>query len=352
MIIGYRRAAGKIGLTDHEEGTRGAWVEKRRALWNVLESEGHHALIHLSPFTKQTAQQRGFTGEVTDPPVEKVKVCDVLMIEFGGINMRFYGDQWAETVRMIKAHLGPIVFLCDDPDLSFPWDLLSESQAGEWSRWTVVVNCKDTRAARFILKVPNNARVVDYPMHSGVTPLSPVSLTDMRVQKQRAVYIGRAIGRTKLLRHIMESESGQYLTIAGRMEEWKGLIRPTQAIEEGNDPLFVDIPEQRDRALFYRSYKACLALYDQAHQMTGWRTGRAYHAVLAGTPVIAPVGNPALNKWTHPLQMAGDIKRFITDLNDVERDAIWRQQRDLVLAEGAKPGEIWEGIFANEVVRH
>jgi len=30
--IGYRRVAGKIGLTPNESGTRGAWVDKRVAI--------------------------------------------------------------------------------------------------------------------------------------------------------------------------------------------------------------------------------------------------------------------------------------------------------------------------------
>jgi hypothetical protein len=36
LTVGYRRVAGKIGLTDNENGVRGAWVEKRVELLKNL----------------------------------------------------------------------------------------------------------------------------------------------------------------------------------------------------------------------------------------------------------------------------------------------------------------------------
>ena len=51
-------------------------------------------------------------------------------------------------------------------------------------------------------------------------------------------------------------------------------------------------------------------MYDQKHALCGWRTGRAYHALLAGIPVTAPRGNPAL-AWAWQTDSPMDLARFI-----------------------------------------
>jgi hypothetical protein len=86
----------------------------------------------------------------------------------------------------------------------------------------------------------------------------------------------------------------------------------------------VDAPEQSARADWYGQYRACFAMFDGKHAITGWRTGRAYHALLAGIPVASPTGNPAL-AWTwqteSPRQLAALLK-----LTPEEREDIHGQQ--------------------------
>ena len=54
--IGYRRVSGKIGLTNKENGIRGAWVEKRVAFFKNVLAQGMR-IIPLSEPTEATATQ-------------------------------------------------------------------------------------------------------------------------------------------------------------------------------------------------------------------------------------------------------------------------------------------------------
>jgi len=68
LTVGYRRVAGKIGLTDNENGVRGAWVEKRiELLKNLLLNR--YKIILLSKLTKAT-EQKGFVSQSTYQPCE------------------------------------------------------------------------------------------------------------------------------------------------------------------------------------------------------------------------------------------------------------------------------------------
>lgn len=291
MIVGYRRGAGRIGLTTNESGTRGSWVEKRRTLFDALTVAGH-TVIPMSPPTPNTSYEPNMDAQV-----------DILLVEFAGLNLTFFGDDWHETMRIVNNHSGPVVFLCDDPDLPFPWDKMPDE---DWSRWTIATNSTQEAETRTILHIPEAARWVDFPMpnhapgatatyHPGIVPA--------------AVYIGRPNSRTKLIRQYETAP----LIVAGKPKEWEGYnFRRT------------DPPLQSRRQQFYRRYRACLALYDNKHALTGWRTGRAYHALQAGIPVLAPSGNPALT-WTHPTHNAQDVYNFITQPTD-HRKHIWQQQ--------------------------
>jgi hypothetical protein len=136
---------------------------------------------------------------------------------------------------------------------------------------------------------------------------------------EKAVYIGRPNGRAK---HFKEYTKSIHLQIAGKPAEWT----------DYPDISVVENPQQRDRRAFYRTYNGCLAVYDDKHKNSGWRTGRAYHALYAGIPVCAPVGNSGLD-WCFPVSSAADVSRFAT-LPAATREKIWLKQKDIVSKTG------------------
>ena len=296
--IGYRRVSGKIGLTSKETGVRGAWVEKRVALFKTLLEYGYH-IIPLSDATGATIDD-GFTT------FSEYQPCDVLILEFGGTNLQFYQKYWDKTVEMITAHTGRIIFLNDDPDLSFLWELLPNE---DWSRWTIAANAVNSAEVSKILKCPDGSRTVDLPMSSG---MEFAEFHEGGIEK--TIYIGRPNGRTKYFKEFIKSEE---LQIAGKPTEW----------EDYKDVVVIDNPQQRDRRRFYQTYNGCLAVYDEKHKNSGWRTGRAYHALYAGIPVCAPKGNMGLN-WCYPVDSADDLSNF-TKLSVDSRQKIWQKQREL-----------------------
>jgi len=294
--IGYRRVSGKVGLTNNEEGIRGAWVEKRVALFKNLLSNNYRIKI-LSELTDPTK------AELSDYNLS-YKDCDILMIEFGGTNLQFYQKYWDKTVEMINAHQGKIIFINDDPDLGFLWELLPDE---DWSRWTVAANAVNCKEVGETLKCPDGVRVVDYPMDSGM------EFADFHSGiHNQIVYIGRPNGRTKIFKELTQSSN---LTIAGKQEEWADY--PTINV--------VKNPNQRDRRDFYQNYAGCLAVYDGKHKTCGWRTGRAYHAIYAGIPVCAPEGNVGLD-WCYSVNTASQLTDFANTSAHV-RENIWREQK-------------------------
>lgn len=297
--VGYRRVSGKIGLTSKENGIRGAWVEKRVALFKNMLEFGYQ-IIPLSEPTDATKDD-GFTS------FDTYQKCDVLMLEFGGTNLQFYQKYWDKTVEMIKAHEGRIIFLNDDPDLPFLWELLPDE---DWTRWTIAANATNSAKVTEILKCPQLSSTVDLPMSSGMefAEFSPGGI-------EKCVYIGRPNGRNKYFKEYTKSKE---LEVAGKSAEWEDY--PELAI--------VDNPQQRDRRNFYRKYNACLAVYDDKHKNSGWRTGRAFHALYAGIPVCAPAGNNGLN-WCYPVQSAEDISKFAKLSVDI-REKIWKKQKEVV----------------------
>ena len=73
MYIVYRRMSGAIGLTDLEKGTRGLWLEKRRALLAELRRRGHVVDV-VNRMTK--------FSEPLNPPEWNPRKCELLIIEF------------------------------------------------------------------------------------------------------------------------------------------------------------------------------------------------------------------------------------------------------------------------------
>lgn len=298
LKLGYRRVSGKIGLTNKESGVRGAWVEKRVALFKNLLASGY-SIIPFSAPTESTAAD-GFTS------VNQYTKCDVLILEFGGTNLQFYKKDWDKTVDLIKSHSGRIIFINDDPDLPFLWELLPDEK---WDRWVVAANATNSAEVSTILKCPMGVRVVDLPMANG---MSFESFSNGNIDK--TVYIGRPNGRTKYFKEFLKSPS---LEISGKPKEWTDF-----------NINVIENPQQKDRRNFYRNYKGCLTVYDSKHKISGWRTGRAFHALYAGIPVCAPSGNTGL-KWTYPVETVEDLNKF-TSLSDEKRKLIWEKQKSII----------------------
>lgn len=299
--IGYRRVSGKIGLTNKENGVRGAWVEKRVALFKNLMILNGYRIIPLSEATDATKDDGFETFSEYQP-------CDILMLEFGGTNLQFYQKYWDKTVEMIKAHKGRIIFLNDDPDLPFLWELLPDE---DWSRWTIAANAVNCAEVAKVLKCPEGSRTVDLPMASGMEGESFHA-----GEVEAIVYIGRPNGRTKYFKEFTKSRE---LKIAGKEAEW----------EDYSGLEILENPQQRDRRKFYQKFAGCLAVFDDKHKNTGWRTGRAYHALYAGIPVCAPRGNAGLN-WCFPVDTAADISMF-AKLSAEKRQKIWEKQVELAI---------------------
>jgi hypothetical protein len=294
--IGYRRVSGKIGLTNNEEGIRGAWVEKRVALFkNLLDN--NYKIKLFSELTDATK------AELSDYSTS-YQECDTLILEFGGTNLQFYQKFWDKTIEIIKEHKGKIIFINDDPDLGFLWNLLPEE---DWSRWTVAANAVNCKEVGEVLKCPVGVRVVDYPMDGGM------EFADFHDGVNSSiVYIGRPSGRTKIFKELSRSDG---IVIAGKSEEWKDY--PSVNV--------IKNPSQKDRRAFYQTYAGCLAVYDGKHKSCGWRTGRAYHAVYAGIPVCAPEGNAGLD-WCHPVNTASQLTDFANSSRQF-REELWLQQK-------------------------
>lgn len=300
VTIGYRRVAGKIGLTNHEDGIRGAWVEKRITLLQDLLNN-NAKLTFFSPPTKQTANA-GLQHQT------QYKHCDILFLEFGGTNLQFYKKDWEQTINIIKNHIGKICFINDDPDLPFLWNLLPNEN---WSRWSVLANATNSDAVSKTLKTPAKIQVHDYEMIANHNFAEYIN-----AKLNKIVYIGRPNGRTKYFNNFTQAKN---LLVAGKPNEWVNY--PNINITE--------IPEQKNRRNFYRKFAGCLAVYDDKHKLCGWRTGRAYHALYAGIPVLAPVGNRGLD-WAYAIQDYRDIDSF-TELTATDKKNIWEMQKSAVL---------------------
>lgn len=296
MKIGYRRLSGALPLGREEQGTRGAWWEKRRGLLATLRARGHdvHLLSRLSKNAECDGEYQVLVG--SGP-------WDLLMVEFGGANRRFFGKDIDATLTLAREHRGPIVYLCDDPDLVFPWKELPEE---DWSRWFFAANALCARDL-----MPSGCSYLDMPF--GALNTAARELQDVEVGKHLA-YIGRPNGRVRPFREI--EASGAPVMIYGRDEEWAGfgfVVRPA--------------PSQTERAAFYAAQRGCLAVADAKHKRLGWRTGRAYHALAAGCPVVAEADHPALD-WAFRYRRPCDLIVICKALADeCYRDKAMKEQR-------------------------
>lgn len=283
--------AGKIGVSDKEEGTRGLWWEKRRALVTYLAGRGH-SVDFVSNMTKHSEYV---------PSVELNDSHEVLMIEFGSSNQSFYGADLVKTLEMTRKHKGKIIFLNDDPDLPFIWEGVKEFK--NWSCWYNAYKPEPFGHQPFVIPC------YDFPFSSLMNALEPVD----DYKKDALVYIGRPNGRTKMVKYLLANSAPW--KVYGRKEEWEEFgIMTHQA------------PNQPQRAEFYQHSLGCVVLADAKHKKMGWRTGRAYHALMAGCPAVVEWDHTSLTAF-HKFQDVSDLKALFHRWRDPDlRAADWKKQ--------------------------
>lgn len=310
MRIAYQRMSGAVGLSLEEKGTRGLWWEKRRALFSALQNRGHQICL-TSRVTKQT-KASGYSFL----PFREPAWYDMLMIEFGSSNSQFYGKDLEETrnaAAMMCAAGKPVIFLCDDPDLPYLW----KTMTGQHKNWSVWMNA---RYPQPFGGQPETVRSFDFPFSS----LQNCSNPSSHFQKDALVYIGRPNGRESSVKDLIQSRA-----------PWRVYGRPAEWAKFGV-PVF-EAPNQPQRSAFYQGQIGSLVLADSKHKRLGWRTGRAYHALLAGCPAVVEASHTALshfqtfregaeirhilNLWSDPKVRMQEWERQINILNDEKQIA-------------------------------
>lgn len=263
MVIGYRRLSGKVNLSDSDTGTRGSWWEKRRALFSFIQGLGHTLeVLHTS----------------TTPGT-----FDVLLVEFGSVNRLFHAKALLETQEIINRKHGRVVFLCDDPDMPMPWGMVHHPQ--NWEMWANAWSCSGLGSYH-----PSSVPVKDFPFSSLQEPRSPSAAED-----DAFCYIGRPNGREKVFRAIYNAQVP--FQVYGKPKEWLdlGLVA-------------LPGPTQVERSNFYNRRFACLGIADSKHKRLGWRTGRMYHAALAGCPVAVEADHhPKVRETFQTFRAAADL---------------------------------------------
>jgi hypothetical protein len=287
MLVGYRRMSGKVNLSETEAGTRGSWWEKRKAFFSFLHSRGH-----IVEVLDDDAPRRSF---------------DILFVEFGSRNSLFYKKSLEATRLIVNRPHGQVIYLCDDPDLPYEWKHVLSLK--NWVIWANSVNGCD-----FSCDVPCR----DFPFSSLQTPRPASHLFEPEL-----VYIGRPLGRRASLSSVLDSVSS--LRVYSKPQDWKGWsleIRPS--------------PTQVARSDFYNRRLACLGLADRKHHALGWRTGRIFHAAMAGCPPIIEHEHISL-RFRYPIacfRHPSEIPSFLGRVRDpVERSAYLELLTRAIVAE-------------------
>jgi hypothetical protein len=313
MLIGYKRYSGPIGVSTEETATRSLWLEKRLALKALLERRGHQ-VVFLSPPTPPSR------GLYPYPPVEQK--FDVLFIEHGGTNYLFNKKEIDKTIALIKNHTGRIVHINDDPILVPPLAGRGEERGafGQLvdARWSIWLNAKvDKLDFHKALHLDPSIPVLDFPVASMLTEGATYSETKI----PRLIYLGNCQdSRWKVLKQVVDA--GIPLDIAATTSVDEGLTG-------GN---IIDPPGQSQRRAFYSQYLGCLAITDKKHKKWQWRTGRAYHSLMAGIPSLVEAEHEALiEDGFTPFSSIEELQARIQKLmNPDARKAIWEWNYGIV----------------------
>ncbi len=276
MNIGYRRYSGKAFL-DAEKVTskRGAWLEKRLALIDFLKKRN--------------------TVEIIENGTDYSKF-DKILVEFGSLNTMFYADDIKFSEEILAS--GKAIFLLDDPDL-MPKYLLENPTI------PIFVNADAEKCSKYWKR----GNFESFPVYG----LQTFKVPHLENNGKVVYYGGTSGGREdKLLKlSVLVPE----LVVVGAKKDYKFIIP--------KEP-----PEQTERADFYSSFMACLNLRDAKHKKTGWNTGREFHAILAGCPVVQEEGAM--------FQMIKDLK------NENHRMGVIKAQQASI---------IWAGNYCDKILK-
>lgn len=235
MKIGYRRFAGKAFVVgDKVTSKRGAWLEKRTALFKTLEERGNEVTI-----IKNGDEYTGY---------------DIILMEFGSNNYNFYKEDIDYSTEILRTQ--KCIFILDDPDL-FP-EVVKEN-GFKPIFW---VNADPQICQRYWCVVCEHFPVFGLQEMREPTP----------EHNGKIVYYGGSSGgrEKKLL---------QYKTLIGTLEV-VGQKKDFVSIKPKEPPI------QEHRRNFYQQYMASLVLRDALHKKLGWNTGRKFHSILAGCPAL------------------------------------------------------------------
>lgn len=296
MRIAYRRMSGAVSFSPNERGSRGLWWEKRQGLVRWLLRRAHTIEL-VSRLSKN-----GDAGLLTPASYDAAR-HELLLVEFGSSNERFNGDDLAETMRIANAHKGPAVYLCDDPDLPFLWERLDRPE--RWVQWL------NARSPGQVGKQPDAVRSVDFPF---AATLKPRPTLEGAWIDQELVYLGRPNGRAKALRTVLSA--GVPLAVYSNPKDWTDFDIPV-----------VPPPSQPRRSEWYARKTASLVLADAKHKALGFRTGRAFHALCAGTPFLYENDHPAFDGYLGGFTTADDLRGWWGALVDpATRQTLLEQQ--------------------------
>lgn len=261
MNIGYRRYSGPVWLDATKvKSKRGAWLEKRTALFRRLTERGNTLTIIKNG--------------------DDYSQFDKILVEFGSLNYMFHRHDIDFSNEILKS--GKAIFILDDPDL-MPKDIFG---APVW------VNA-EAEACQKKWHVPCET----FPVYA---------LQDMKPSKphNRGVvyYGGTSGGREKLLVKYMVLIPE--LEIYGDQKDYKHM-KPKEP------------PTQSERADFYSNFMACLNVTDGVHKKLKWNTGRKFHAIMAGCPVVE-----------EDVMMKGTVELLLKD--PTYRSILIKEQQDAV----------------------
>lgn len=232
MKIGYRRYSGPVYLDATKvKSKRGAWLEKRIALFQALAERGNTITILKNG--------------------DDFSEYDKILVEFGSLNYLFHKPDIDYSNKILQSKKA--IFILDDPDLMpkniFGADVWVNADAYECAKkWKI-------------------HGISSFPIYGLQNIRKPSEIHNGKI----VYYGGTSGGREKLLRQYQTLLPN--LEIYGDKKDYKHIIP--------KEP-----PSQVERAKFYSQFMACLSVTDPLHKKLKWNTGRKYHAILAGCPVI------------------------------------------------------------------
>lgn len=301
MRIAYRRMSGGVSFSSAAKGSRGLWWEKRQGLVRWLIKRGHQVDL------VSKLQKGSDSGLLGLAPYDAAR-HELLMVEFGSSNERFNGDDLAETARIANAHKGQAIFLCDDPDLPFLWERIERPE-----RWVQWLNA--TRPGT-VGKQPASVPSVDFPF-AATLPVRVTTGYDYGElpRDPELVYLGRPNGRVKAMRSALSS--GVPIAVYSNPKDWSDF----EGLAVG------DPPAQPQRSAWYARKTASLVLADAKHKSLGFRTGRAFHALCAGTPFLYENDHPAFDGYLGGFTTPDDLRGWWEALVDSATRVSLREQQ-------------------------